>query len=159
MNTSSSEAPSTPPEQSRRRFLLSIISGVFAGIVALISGSFLVFLWPSRKLKVQRLGWERVCLETELVEAQCRRVIQHGRPVFVIKINGELKAFDAVCPHLGCIVTWDSDKLEFPCPCHDSQFTTEGKPTGGPATQPLTAYQVRVEEGVIYVGGPLEQEG
>ena len=156
--TSSDTVQSKPSVQSRRRFLLSLVCVVFAGIVALIKGSFLIFLWPSRKMKAQRLGWERVCLATELEEGQCRRVIQHGRPVFVIKEDGALRAFDAVCTHLGCIVIWDSQKREFDCPCHNSQFTTEGKPTGGPATRPLPAYQVRVEEGVIYVGGQLEQE-
>jgi Rieske Fe-S protein len=37
----------------------------------------------------------------------------------------QVVAFNAVCPHLGCFVNAQSDNT-FSCPCHDSEFKTDG---------------------------------
>lgn len=53
------------------------------------------------------------------------------------KDNGEVLAFSAVCPHLGCIVHWNPEEKTFDCPCHGSRFTSEGIVINGPATDNL----------------------
>lgn len=47
--------------------------------------------------------------------------------------DNSLKAFSAVCPHLGCIVNWNADEKSFDCPCHGSRFSTDGSVINGPA--------------------------
>jgi glycine/D-amino acid oxidase-like deaminating enzyme/nitrite reductase/ring-hydroxylating ferredoxin subunit len=51
--------------------------------------------------------------------------------------NGKLHAFSAVCPHLKCIVEWNSDEKTFDCPCHGSRFSSLGKLINGPANHDL----------------------
>lgn len=51
--------------------------------------------------------------------------------------NNTLKAFSAVCPHLGCIIQWNNTEKTFDCPCHGSRFTTDGTVINGPAASGL----------------------
>ena len=47
--------------------------------------------------------------------------------------NGSLEEFSAVCPHLGCIVDWNSTEKTWDCPCHGSRFDVSGRVLNGPA--------------------------
>jgi glycine/D-amino acid oxidase-like deaminating enzyme/nitrite reductase/ring-hydroxylating ferredoxin subunit len=51
--------------------------------------------------------------------------------------NGELHKRSAVCPHLGCIVEWNSTEKTWDCPCHGSRFDPHGKVLNGPAISGL----------------------
>ena len=57
--------------------------------------------------------------------------------------DNTLKAFSAVCPHLGCIVQWNGDEKSFDCPCHGSRFDTEGTVINGPAQNDLPKIHVK----------------
>lgn len=47
--------------------------------------------------------------------------------------RGALHRVSAVCPHLGCIVQWNSLEGSWDCPCHGSRFGTDGAVLNGPA--------------------------
>jgi glycine/D-amino acid oxidase-like deaminating enzyme/nitrite reductase/ring-hydroxylating ferredoxin subunit len=47
--------------------------------------------------------------------------------------NGQLHEFSAICPHLGCIVAWNSTEQIWGCPCHGSRFDRFGRVLNGPA--------------------------
>jgi glycine/D-amino acid oxidase-like deaminating enzyme/nitrite reductase/ring-hydroxylating ferredoxin subunit len=51
--------------------------------------------------------------------------------------SGKLFVNSAVCPHLKCIVHWNSEERSFDCPCHGSRFTGEGQVINGPANSDL----------------------
>ena len=57
--------------------------------------------------------------------------------------DDSLKAFSAVCPHLGCIVHWNNDEKSFDCPCHGSRFASDGTVTNGPAQTNLKPIDVK----------------
>jgi glycine/D-amino acid oxidase-like deaminating enzyme/nitrite reductase/ring-hydroxylating ferredoxin subunit len=46
---------------------------------------------------------------------------------------GNLHERTAVCPHLGCIVRWNSTEKSWDCPCHGSRFDIAGRVLNGPA--------------------------
>ncbi len=50
---------------------------------------------------------------------------------------GALHQFSAVCPHLGCIVQWNSVERTWDCPCHGSRFDKLGTVINGPANKGL----------------------
>jgi glycine/D-amino acid oxidase-like deaminating enzyme/nitrite reductase/ring-hydroxylating ferredoxin subunit len=58
--------------------------------------------------------------------------------------NGSLEEFSAVCPHLGCIVGWNSAEQTWDCPCHGSRFDVSGRVLNGPAIGGLEPVTERV---------------
>ena len=56
--------------------------------------------------------------------------------------NGDLHAFSAVCPHLGCVVRWDACEKTWDCPCHGSRFDATGCVVNGPAIFDLERVKV-----------------
>ncbi len=62
-------------------------------------------------------------------------VIQHATDQFV--------AFDAICPHAGCTVAYQSSSNIIACPCHGSEFDPRtGAVVLGPASTGLTPIKV-----------------
>lgn len=62
-------------------------------------------------------------------------VMSHlGKKVAVYKdAAGDFHTFSAVCPHMGCTVSWNSVEKSWDCPCHGSRFDCEGQVIEGPA--------------------------
>ncbi|MCX9191123.1 iron-sulfur protein [Carbonactinospora thermoautotrophica] len=58
---------------------------------------------------------------------------------------GDFRAFSAVCPHRGCLVSQVSGG-RITCPCHGSVFSaSDGSVQQGPANLPLDKVNIRVE--------------
>jgi glycine/D-amino acid oxidase-like deaminating enzyme/nitrite reductase/ring-hydroxylating ferredoxin subunit len=51
--------------------------------------------------------------------------------------NGTVHRRSAVCPHLGCVVSWNACERTWDCPCHGSKYTAEGRVYNGPANTDL----------------------
>jgi glycine/D-amino acid oxidase-like deaminating enzyme/nitrite reductase/ring-hydroxylating ferredoxin subunit len=51
--------------------------------------------------------------------------------------QGAYHQCSAVCPHLGCIVSWNSTEKSWDCPCHGSRFDPYGRVINGPANTNL----------------------
>ena len=61
-----------------------------------------------------------------------------GEKVGVYKDEaGNVTAVNATCPHLACIVKWNSAEKSWDCPCHGGRFTCDGKVIQGPAVKDL----------------------
>ena len=67
-----------------------------------------------------------------------------------VRREGQIvRALDAVCPHLGCIVRQAEVAEGFYCPCHGSRYSSDGTPVMGPADAPLRELAVAVKEGKV----------
>jgi glycine/D-amino acid oxidase-like deaminating enzyme/nitrite reductase/ring-hydroxylating ferredoxin subunit len=51
--------------------------------------------------------------------------------------KGNVHKLSAVCPHLGCVVAWNSTEQTWDCPCHGSRFSASGRVYQGPANTDL----------------------
>jgi len=62
--------------------------------------------------------------------------------------GSQLKDFglNAVCTHLGCVVPWVGAQGKFMCPCHGSQYNSDGAVVRGPAPLPLALAHVNVND-------------
>jgi glycine/D-amino acid oxidase-like deaminating enzyme/nitrite reductase/ring-hydroxylating ferredoxin subunit len=60
--------------------------------------------------------------------------------------QGVVHSYNAICPHLGCVLQWNADEKSFDCPCHGSRFTTEGIVINGPAVSSLKKISLESEQ-------------
>lgn len=75
-------------------------------------------------------------------------------PVLVVRDPAEpntLSAVNPTCTHQGCTVGWQADQKAFVCPCHGAKFGIDGAVSKGPATKPLSTYEVKVEKDLVLV--------
>lgn len=75
----------------------------------------------------------KVALPESLPEGQA--FVPPGRPVALYRDAAGVWAVSTICTHLGCIVKEKAGG--FGCPCHGSEFATDGTVVRGPAPAPL----------------------
>ncbi|NHZ71473.1 MAG: Rieske 2Fe-2S domain-containing protein [Aquificales bacterium] len=98
---------------------------------------------------------ERVLVGTtkDIPIGQGKVVPVGNKPVIVTNTDQGVKAFSAICTHLGCICIWDENRKVILCPCHDGQFNPlTGAVLSGPPPAPLPPIPISVEGEDIYVG-------
>lgn len=85
----------------------------------------------------QRDGWR------EVVSAQSVYVSRTA--------DGQLEVLSAICPHLGCSVSWQATQDKFICPCHGGVFKADGQHIGGPPPRPMDRLPTQVKDGKLQV--------
>jgi menaquinol-cytochrome c reductase iron-sulfur subunit len=85
----------------------------------------------------QRDGWR------EVVSAQSVYVTRNDK--------GELAVLSAICPHLGCSVSWQSGNDKFVCPCHGGEFRADGQHVFGPPPRAMDQLPTQLKDGKLQV--------
>jgi cytochrome b6-f complex iron-sulfur subunit len=71
---------------------------------------------------------------------------------FVVRERDRIYALSARCAHLGCTVNWFPDLATFKCPCHGSEYHSNGVNFAGPAPRPLPRLRIELDgEGELVV--------
>jgi cytochrome b6-f complex iron-sulfur subunit len=94
---------------------------------------------------------------SEFVEAHKKgdRVLAQGfkgDPTYIVMEGDETIAdygLNAVCTHLGCVVPWKASANKYVCPCHGSQYDSEGKVVRGPAPLSLALVHTEVTDDTV----------
>lgn len=163
----------TTVPMTRRRFLAGTLGWVTAAIGTAL-GIPALAAWVSPALRKQTEGWSPIGKLTDPgpdqpdlspigtpIEAHFTQFVQDAylqaqpQQVAVYVINegdGKFTIYDDHCTHLGCPYSWNADKNEFDCPCHNGVFDPQGRVLGGPPPRPLDRYEFKVENGVLYAG-------
>lgn len=90
-------------------------------------------------------------IETSKVPVNGGFVDEGAKVVVTQPSAGSYKAFTAVCPHEGCLVS-KVDGGKITCPCHGSEFNAEtGAVEKGPAEKGLEAKKAAVSGSTITV--------
>ena len=141
------EQPAIP-----RRSFLSRILAAWTTIVFL-PALYLVFEYIiPPKLREKLIESLKIGKTAEVIANDAKMVKFNKTPVMIVKNEeGQIKAFSAVCTHLGCIVEFRSADRKFHCNCHGSVFDYNGKNVSGPAPRPLQPYRVEIRQDDIYV--------
>ncbi len=58
----------------------------------------------------------------------------------------EVRCLQTICPHLGCGITFATDRETFTCPCHTSDFDVTGLRRLGPSLRDMDELACRVTE-------------
>ncbi|MEQ9409753.1 MAG: Rieske 2Fe-2S domain-containing protein [Fuerstiella sp.] len=152
---SSAEKPSEA-SPTRRNMLLDVITAVISFLLIAVPSTLagIFYLDPILRRKKASSGSEGDSLDGFIKLDVTRDVIpDDGRPVAVTvmatlddawnrfrdvpvgsiwlrkQADGQIIAFNSICPHLGCSVNYRRSEGDFFCPCHTSSFDLDGNKT------------------------------
>lgn len=175
----SDETPSDSwSEQPARRSFLTkasaVVIGGIAGIVPAAAGLMTV-LDPIRPDRSKAAGGTLVpvtsldalpadgkprqfVIRADLTDAWNKTSNARIGAVYLVRTSEtDVKCLSVICPHAGCFVASQADG-SYKCPCHDSEFETDGKvrPTnaqGQTTVSPrgLDTLDVQIKDGQIFV--------
>jgi cytochrome b6-f complex iron-sulfur subunit len=145
------DAP-TPAATSRRRFLRWLGGLTVLSTAAMVLTPVAGFLIPTNGGRAA--GGNKVLVGTlGDIPAGAGKVVAMGsKPAIVINTDQGVKAFSAICTHLGCVVAWTDMVGAIQCPCHDGRFNpTTGSVVSGPPPAPLPPITVAIEGDQIFL--------
>lgn len=154
----------TSPHLDRRQFVnvvLAFLGSIMGAIIGLPAIGYLISpaarvqkkeAWiPLGPLENYPIGTPTLFNFTRTkVHGWEKTVSSYG--AYVVRFSPEhLKVFSNMCTHLSCRVNWKEDLKEYVCPCHDGHFDAEGRVTAGPPPEPLHEYEVKIEDGNLFI--------
>ena len=89
----------------------------------------------------------RACALADVAEGSAIHVDLDGKPVAVVRSDGEMYAIHDVCSHAEVALSeGEIEGQTLECWLHGSRFDlVTGRPTGLPATKPVPVYPVKID--------------
>ncbi len=141
-----------PPVTTRRRFLGYLLGFSLVSTLALVFTPVVGFLVPPKTGSAGTGGKVLAGTLTDIPLGKGKVVAMGSKPTIVLNTDQGVKAFSAICTHLGCIVGFDDASGVIVCPCHDGRFNpTTGAVVSGPPPAPLPPVTVSVEDDKIFL--------
>eukprot|EP00892_Ulva_mutabilis_P011381 jgi/Ulvmu1/8615/UM046_0013.1 len=150
------------PDMDKRNVMNGLLLGATALPVAGLAGPFLAFFVPpsagggsgglAAKDQAGNDLKATTYLKTHTAGDYSLAQGLKGDPTYIIvNADNQIETFglNAICTHLGCVVPWVSAENKFKCPCHGSQYNTQGKVIRGPAPLSLALAHVEIADDVV----------
>lgn len=136
----------------RRRFIRYLLGFSVVSSIAIVVTPIVGFLIPT-KTATGGAGGRVLATTLDKLPVGSGAVVAVGsKPAVVVNTAAGVKAYSAVCTHLGCIVAWDETAAMIVCPCHDGRFNpATGAVVSGPPPAPLPALTATVEGNDVYI--------
>ena len=75
-----------------------------------------------------------------------------ARTLIIRRDKEHFHALSATCTHSEvCLLSWNPDRRQVICPCHQGVFDLYGNVVSGPPPRPLEHREVVVRDGQLYV--------
>jgi len=100
--------------------------------------------------------WYRLAAVQEIPQGSIRRFSAGGIDGYLVHRAGQLRAFSAICTHMGCHVDWREDQSQFHCMCHGARFHATGELVNKGKIGPLPQIRLRIEGGQILAWGTAQ---
>ena len=141
-----------PVRHSRRRFLRWLGGLAAVSTVAMVTTPIVGFLVPARAGKAGAGGKTLVATTADIPPGGGKVVALGSKPAIVVSTDQGVRAYSAICTHLGCVVAYNDMVGAIQCPCHDGRFNPQpGAVISGPPPAPLTPITVSVEGDQIFL--------
>jgi Rieske Fe-S protein len=128
--------------RTRRDFLKYFLSAGLFGLGGIIIYPLLAYLKPPKQSEVEVSSVSAGKIN-DLKEGSGKIIKFGSKPVLLIRTpDDKLKAFSAVCTHLGCTVQYRNDMGLIWCACHNGKYDLNGRNVSGPPPKPLEEYRV-----------------
>lgn len=146
--------PNATPAIPRRRFLRWILGFSVVTTLAMVAAPVVAFLVPPRSTASGSGGKVSAGTVADLPPGRGKVVAMGSKPAIVVSTDQGIRAYSAICTHLGCIVAFDDLSGTIVCPCHDGRFSpATGAVVSGPPPAPLATIEVSVEGDEIFLVG------
>jgi Rieske Fe-S protein len=130
----------------RRRFMKGLLGASAVSMATMIVAPIIGFLIPPKREAAGAGGKTPVGSAADLPIGSGKVVAMGSSPVIVVNTQTGVKAYSAVCTHLGCIVEFDATLRQIVCPCHDGHFSPDnGSVISGPPPKALPPVTVEVD--------------
>jgi nitrite reductase/ring-hydroxylating ferredoxin subunit len=98
------------------------------------------------------MSWIKVC-PADIDVGECKGVAADGVAVAIYNVDGTLHATSNICTHQHALLSEGYLEGEFiECPLHQGRFNVvTGETDGGPVTEPVRVYPIRIEGGEVFV--------
>lgn len=143
------------PGESRRGLLQIGMGGIAAAYVAALGYPVYRYLaTPAVRSRLQGAVSSVAIPQKNLPATGAATMFLFGsRPAMLIRhADDTWAAFDAVCTHLGCTVSYEPQNQRIFCPCHGGVYDMKtGDVVAGPPPKALTKFRVEVKDGDVIV--------
>ena len=132
---------------TRRRFVNWLL-GTSAGALAVsVAYPVIRYIIPPKSAQAAA-NTVTLDVDPEKVAPNSGQIFKFGSgPGILIRTpGGDLRAFSAVCTHLGCTVQYRPDLSHIWCACHNGHYDLNGINIAGPPPRPLKRYAVNTRD-------------
>ena len=150
---------------NRRSFFGALLAVGSAGMGALLAVPVLRYVLYPLYAKATGAEWSEVGDLSEFASAKGPvhktitftqrdgwREVVSAQSVYVSRDEeGQLAVLSAICPHLGCSVSWQAGNDKFVCPCHGGEFKSDGQHVFGPPPRALDRLPTQLKNGKLQV--------